>query len=195
MDGTTKAENNAIVSEYGQREMTVFPNGKTVITNSPTAMDMPKGTVVYNEEQTEKILKNKVTATGNAYANGTDPDGWFTLPDGTRARRVPYDDPAYDVTRKFEAYMKKTGENIDFIARSGLIRYDEEMGKLVKSVTNVNNVTNNNQNMQPSVRVDKIEITCPGVTSQEVMREVSNSLDKQFGHLSQRAMQEAYKRK
>lgn len=197
INGTTKAEDNAIVSEYGQREITVFPNGKTVLTDSPTAMKMPKGTVVYNEEQTEKILKNKVTATGNAYAKGTSKGNAgekYVLADGTVLTPVPYDDPIYDVTRKFEAYMKKTGDNVDIIARSSLIRYNNEMSEIEKSVTNVNNVTNNNRNMQPSIHVDKIEITCPGVTSQQVVNEVGMALDKQLGHLSQRAMQEAYKR-
>ena len=197
INGTTKAEDNAIVSEYGQREITVFPNGKTVLTDSPTAMKMPKGTVVYNEEQTEKILKNKVTATGNAYAKGTSKGNAgekYVLADGTVLTPVPYDDPIYDVTRKFEAYMKKTGDNVDIIARSSLIRYNNEMSEIEKSVTNVNNVTNNNRNMQPSIHVNKIEIMCPGVTSQQVVNEVGMALDKQLGHLSQRATQEAYKR-
>lgn len=167
LNGTTKAEKNAIVSEYGQREMTVFPNGKTVLTDTPTGMDMPKGTVVYNEEQTEKILKNKVTATGSAYAKGTSnvPVGEkFVLADGTVLTPVPYDDPAYDVTRKFEAYMEKTGNDIDIIARSGLIRYNNDMGEVVKNVTNVSNVTNNNRNMQPVIH-QEIHVTLPNVTN------------------------------
>ena len=118
----------------------------------------------------------------------------YVLADGTVLTPVPYDDPIYDVTRKFEAYMKKTGDNVDIIARSSLIRYNNEMSEIEKSVTNVNNVTNNNRNMQPSIHVNKIEIMCPGVTSQQVVNEVGMALDKQLGHLSQRATQEAYKR-
>ncbi|MEY8524716.1 hypothetical protein AALA90_17040, partial [Lachnospiraceae bacterium 38-10] len=161
LNGTTKAENNAVVSEYGQTEMTVFPNGRTVITDSPTAMKMPKGTVVYNEEQTEKILKNKGTVTSNAYVNGTSSRN--ISEGGTVLRRVPYDDPAYDIDRKFEAYMGKTGSNVDIITRSGLIRYDNDMGEVVKNVTNVSNVTNNNR--RDHVIHQEIHVTLPNVTN------------------------------
>ncbi|RKJ42449.1 hypothetical protein D7X98_19620, partial [bacterium 1XD8-76] len=167
LNGTTKAENNAVVSEYGQTEMTVFPNGRTVITDSPTAMKMPKGTVVYNEEQTEKILKNKGTVTSNAYVNGTSSrnisEETLILAGGTVLRRVPYDDPAYDIDRKFEAYMGKTGSNVDIITRSGLIRYDNDMGEVVKNVTNVSNVTNNNR--RDHVIHQEIHVTLPNVTN------------------------------
>ena len=54
---------------------------------------------------------------------------------------------------------------------------------------NVNNVTNN-RNVQPVINVGDVNVTCPGVTSQEVMREVGDALGKQIGHLSQRAIQE-----
>lgn len=64
-------EKNALRSEYGQTELTVYPNGKYEITNEPTVGNLPKGTAVYNEEQTKKILNNKGTSFGKAYANGT----------------------------------------------------------------------------------------------------------------------------
>ena len=57
--GLPKAEKNALVSEFGQTEMTVLPNGKTIITDEPTMMDLPKDTVIFNEEQTKQIINNK----------------------------------------------------------------------------------------------------------------------------------------
>ena len=39
-------EKNALVSEYGQTEMTALPDGTTIITDKPTIMDLPKGTVL-----------------------------------------------------------------------------------------------------------------------------------------------------
>ncbi len=45
--GLPKAEKNALVSEYGQTEMTVLPNGDTIITDEPTMMDLPKDTVIF----------------------------------------------------------------------------------------------------------------------------------------------------
>ena len=56
------------------------------------------------------------------------------------------------------------------------------MSEIEKSVTNVNNVTNNNRNMQPVV--NHINVTCPGVTSQQVAEQLGGvlgkELDKQF---------------
>lgn len=195
--GTLRAEKNAIVSEYGQREMTVFPNNKTIITDTPTAMDMPKGTVVYNEEQTDKILKGKVTATGKAYAEGTDDNGWWIGSDGHRYRDIRPGDHAWELQKAFEPLVNKILSGEMDIVSNAVFEGQKQMEQWSKNITYsniVNNVANNNQNMQPSIRVDKIEITCPGVTSQQVVNEVSMALDKQLGHLSQRAMQEAYKR-
>ena len=84
--GLPKSEKNALVSEYGQTEMTVLPDGKTIITDTPTLMDLPKDTVIYNEEETKKIMDNKVDVSGNAHADGTDDSIWTTLADGTRVR-------------------------------------------------------------------------------------------------------------
>lgn len=194
INGTKTDEKDAIVSEYGQREMTVFPNGKTVITDSPTAMDLPKGSVVYNEKQTEKILKNKVTATGNAYANGTDDEGWITLADGTKARPLQPGDRMYDMVQKVNVYLKRIDYNLDKLTPNSFYERNREMNKMADQISYVSSIANNNRNVQSGIHVDKIEITCPGVTSQQVVSEVSTALDKQFGHLSQRAMQEAYKR-
>ncbi len=85
--GLPKAEKNALVSEYGQTEMTVLPNGDTIITDEPTMMDLPKDTVIFNEEQTKKIMDNKVHVDGgaNTSSNGdvVQPNGDILKPDGT----------------------------------------------------------------------------------------------------------------
>ena len=46
---------------------------------------LPKGTVIFNEEQTEQIMQNKGEVVGNAYAKGTPhgEDKITYLPDGT----------------------------------------------------------------------------------------------------------------
>ena len=106
--------------------------------------------------------------------------------DGTGLRRVPYDNPAYDIDRKFEAYMEKTGSNIDIITRSGLIRYDNDMGEVVKNVTNVSNVTNNNRNMQPVINIG--DITVQGV------QDVTGFARAIKTHFSNAMLQEMYKR-
>lgn len=63
VDGLKHAEKNALRSEYGQPELTVYPNGKAELTTSPIMSDLPKGTVIYNEKQTMDILDGKSGAT------------------------------------------------------------------------------------------------------------------------------------
>lgn len=67
--GLQSSEKNALRSEYGQPELTIYPNGQYELTTKPTVSDLPKGTVIYNGEQTKKILKNN--GKGKAFANGT----------------------------------------------------------------------------------------------------------------------------
>lgn len=196
MDGLSHNEKNALVSEYGQTEMAVFPNGKTKIYTEPTLGDFPKGTVIYNEDQTKKLLRNKEHVSGNAYAKGTDADGWITLADGRQIRPLQPGDRTYDMMQKVENYLNSINGNIEKIMHNPLYDRQMEVEQIVNQITNntaINNVSNN-RNVQSGIHVDKIEITCPGVTSQQVVNEVSTALDKQLGHLSQRAMQEAYKR-
>ena len=48
--GTVHDEKNALRSEYGQPELTVYPNGKAELTTEPTMSDLPKDTVIYNHK-------------------------------------------------------------------------------------------------------------------------------------------------
>ena len=77
-NGLPHREKNALRSEYGQPELTVYPDGTTELTTQPVMSDLPKDTVIFNEEQTRRIMNGKGTILGNAYANGT-----ITLPNGT----------------------------------------------------------------------------------------------------------------
>lgn len=77
-NGLPHNEKNALRSEYGQPELTVYPDGTTELTTQPVMSDLPKDTVIFNEEQTRRIMNGKGTILGNAYANGT-----ITLPNGT----------------------------------------------------------------------------------------------------------------
>ena len=48
--GLAHDEKNALRSEYGQPELTVYPNGKAELTTEPTMSDLPKDTVIYNHK-------------------------------------------------------------------------------------------------------------------------------------------------
>ena len=178
--GLPKAEKNALVSEYGQTEMTVLPDGKTIVTDTPTMMNLPKDTVIYNEEQTKKILSNKIDVNGTAHADGTtDDEGWFTAADGTKLRPHRPGDRSYDLCQKIDAYLKSIDNNLDILTVNANARYEKDMTELEKHVTNnVNNVTNN-RNVQPVIN-GGINITCPGVTSKEVAQQVGVEVGRIF---------------
>lgn len=187
--GLPKAEKNALRSEYGQPELTVYPNGTTELTTSPVMSDLPKGTVIYNEEETKKIMDNKSNPVGNAHADGTDDSIWTTLADGTKVRPLQPGDKMYDLQQKFEAYFKSIDGNVEKLVPNSLYEQNREWNKLADQISYANSVVNN-RNVQPVINVGDVNVTCPGVTSQEVMREVGDVLGKQIGHLAQRAVQE-----
>lgn len=69
--GLAHDEELAVRSEFNQPELTIYPNGDVELTNSPTVGFLPKDTVIFNERQTRKLLNNKGSVKGRAYANGT----------------------------------------------------------------------------------------------------------------------------
>ena len=181
--GLSKAEKNALVSEYGQTEMTVLPNGNTIITDEPTMMDLPKDTVIYNEEQTKKIMDNKASVSGNAHADGTN-DGWWIGSDGHRYRNIQPGDRSYELQKAFEPLLNKWLSGEQEILSNAVFDGQKQMERWTKEITNntaINNVTANNK---PSVSIGDIYVTCPGVTEQQVAERIGSvlgrELDKQF---------------
>ena len=159
-EGLPKAEKNALVSEYGQTEMTVLPDGMTIITDEPTMMDLPKDTVIYNEEQTKKIMDNKIDVSGNAHADGTDDTIWTTLADGTKVRPLQPGDKMYDLQQKFEAYFKSIDGNLEKLVPNSFYEQNREWNKLADQITYANSVVNNKNVQQPvTIQVGDIHLT------------------------------------
>lgn len=159
-EGLPKAEKNALVSEYGQTEMTVLPDGKTIITDEPTMMDLPKDTVIYNEEQTKKIMDNKIDASGNAHADGTDDTIWTTLADGTKIRDLQPGDKMYDLQQKFEAYFKSIDGNLEKLVPNSFYEQNREWNKMADQISYANSVVNNKNVQQPvTIQVGDIHLT------------------------------------
>ena len=168
--------------------MTVLPDGKTIVTDTPTMMNLPKDTVIYNEEQTKKILSNKIDVNGTAHADGTDDDEWFILPNGERVREIRTGDRAYELQKAFEPLLKRIDGNLDILTTNANARYDKDMTELEKHVTNnVNNVTNN-RNVQPVVH-QNVTINCPNVTNESG----AENIRRELSTLSLKAMQEPLK--
>ena len=179
--GLPKDEKNALRSEYGQPELTVYPDGTTELTTEPTMSDLPKDTVIFNEEQTKRIMSNKGTIVGNAYA-----DGNAVLEKPSRfdnMRDLQPGDRMYDMFQKWNAYFEKNDHS--FIEPVNAIQKNTE--EIARSVSNVN--TNN---IQRSVNIGDINITCPGVTSNEVAKQITTELHKQIGGIALEALQESH---
>jgi len=190
--GLPKAEKNALVSEYGQTEMTVLPNGDTIITDEPTLMDLPKDTVIYNEEQTKKIMDNKVDVSGTAHAEGTSGSGKSSVSDNMY---VPYDpdfDPSgfWEICKKWDAYMESIDYNVDKLTTNAMYEQSRQMQEVINQVNNNTSIINNRN--QP-ITFGDIHVTCPGVTEQQVARyvpgAVKEELRKEFSGFSNLADQ------
>ncbi len=171
--GLPKSEKNALRSEYGQPELTVYPDGTTELTTQPTISDLPKGTVIFNEAQTKEIFQNKADTMGSVSASGSTGQsipGKPTLPPPQR--------PAFLVQQELqEECLAKTGSITDKILSplNMLSRNWKDMSGLTG---NINHINHNGQNQ--SVNVGGINITCPGVTSQEVARQLGTELNHIF---------------
>ena len=170
--GLANREKNALVSEYGQTEMTVLPNGKTIITDKPTMMDLPKDTVIFNEEQTKKIMDSKVDASGNAYASGTDNGSVPYQPTGELAALMDFCKQNVKSILKSEQEIALTVHEMQKQINNGIMSG-------INSVTNtaINNISNNNK---PGVVIGDINVTCPGVTSQQVAEQIGSVLGKEL---------------
>ena len=203
--GLPRDEENALVSEYGQTEMTVLPDGNTIITDEPTMMSLPKDTVIFNEGQTRKILDNKIDASGNAHpgGQGTDVESVPGIPEGyekislmdfirglqdknpadrkdIRTGEVNVEDRSLD-TRRSDAFIEdalKQMVNPVHIVTGHM----EKMANAAEQIGNMNNISNVMN--KPSVTIGDIHVTCPGVTSQQVAEQVGyvigDELNRQF---------------
>ena len=183
--GLKHDEKNALRSEYGQPELTVYPNGTTELTTSPVMSDLPKGTVIYNEEETKKIMDSKSNPVGNAHVDGTDDSIWTTLADGTKVRPLQPGDKMYDMVQKFDAYFKSIDGNLEKLVPNSFYEQNREWNKLADQITYANSVVNNNKN-QPVTVNQNVTLNCPNLTNNSGVEYVQ----KQLGHLSLKAYQE-----
>lgn len=183
--GLSHDEKLAVRSEYGQPELTVYPDGKAELTTKPTVSSLPKDTVVFNEEQTKKALSNEGQSVGKALANGTiaNPDGSFTTASGI----------TYTPLREGAVYelLKKIEENQITFDESMVTPMHSIRDQVQEMVNGVNNSYNTNNNRQ-QVNIGDIHVTCTGVTSQEVAKQVGDMLHKEFGGMALEALQETH---
>ncbi len=181
--GLPHNEKHALVSEYGQPELTVYPNGDVRLTTEPTMSELPKDTVIFNEEQTRRIMNNKGTVLGNAYTNGTTPVIQTPTNLPSYLRPLQEGDKMYDLIKKFDAHNELIQSQI--MPPVNAIQKNTEM--MARNISNVN--TNNNQR---SIEINMGDVVCKGVTAQEVAGEIGSALKRELGGMYQSATQMAY---
>lgn len=144
--------------------------------------DIKKGDIVFNHEQSVELLKNGHTSgRGKAYADGTVGGGKILTSDGSILRSLQPGDKMYDMMQKFDAYFKNIDGNLEKLVPNSYYDHQRQMENMVKQINYVSNISNNNK---PSVNIGDINVTCPGVTSQQVAEQlgsvIGKELDKQF---------------
>jgi len=181
--GLPEAEKNALRSENGQLELTLYPDGTTEITNKPIMSDLPKGTIIFNEDQTKQILNGKPYMKGRINEHGVAKfeNNVVVRPNGDVLHPLPDNHPIIQAQKKFEDMMKMGGmEAVTKPVTDSIMReHNKEIDKIISQL-NAGSVINNNKNVQPNINVGDIHVTCPGVTSQEVMRHLGGALDEKF---------------
>ena len=187
--GLPEAEKNALRSENGQLELTLYPDGTTEITNKPIMSDLPKGTIIFNEDQTKQILNGKPYMRGKINEHGVAKfeNNVVVRPNGDVLHPLPEDHPTRQMQQKFEAYMKKTN-SMETVVTSIMSERNKEMDKVINQL-NAGNVITNNKNVQPVIH-QNVTLSCPNVTNNTGVE----YLQKELEHLSLMARQEPLKR-
>ena len=183
----------SLVGELGQELWVHSADGtfETVGDNGPEWIKTAKGDLIFNHLQTKELLdKGNIVKTGIAYANGTAQysDGTTIMPDGSTLRPLQPGDKGWDLLQKFQPLVDKILSGEETIVSNAMYEGQRQFEKWTNEITNntaINNVVNN-RNMQPIV--NHINVTCPGVTEQQVAERLGNvigqELNKQFNGFS-----------
>ncbi len=165
--GLPHDEKNALRSEYGQPELTVYPDGKAELTTEPVMSDLPKGTVIFNEEQTRQIMNNKGEVV-EAYKSGTVrmSDGTVITPEGKVHYPLTPSDRTYQMMKKFEEYFAAN--------KDAFIKPANAMNNAAEVMKTVIETINNNNTMNRNINVDVGGVHVHGVQNPEEFSDVVN---------------------
>lgn len=183
--GLAAPEKNALLSEYSQPEMAVFPDGRHKLYTKPTLADLPKGTVIYNEGQTEKLLREKERISGSAPAAKIQPSK--AAPDEPKSFPIEPGDRAWELVRKAKDFLAIWPPDSAQPISSAVFEHQRQMETLTNRIDHISNIQNNMS--RPGITIGDINITCPGVTSQEVARQIGVEVNHLFNGLHLDAMQ------
>ncbi|MDE7045813.1 MAG: hypothetical protein K2O97_12525, partial [Acetatifactor sp.] len=192
-DWGVREAGRTLVGELGRELWVHAKDGsfETVGDSGPEFIRTEKGDLIFDHLRTRELLsKGRITEyrglaaeslPGDRIAREYGEDAVLT-PDGTVL--LPYDPhkdptPFGEIYRKWHAHMAK----LDDREREDFLRIDtvsEKSRKMPDATNQINNTSIVTQNNRPSINVGDINITCPGVTSQAVMREVRTALTREF---------------
>lgn len=147
-DGLSRAEKNALISEYNQPELVIYPNGAYKLFTSPTVTDLPKDTVVLNEEQTKKAIQgNSGITEGKAFDDGT-------VPGHPELRELQPGDATYDMLKKVEEYFSKNTDAL--IMNTNVLEKQRE--RIINDARNISNNVVNNQQQAVNLSIGDIHV-------------------------------------
>lgn len=174
-------EKQALLGELGYE--IIVRNGRffTVGENGAEMFPIKKGDIVFNHEQSKQLLKNgHISGRGKAYADGTVGN---SLASGI-LRELQPGDHGYELNQLAEQLKNKM---IDF---GEVIPRITDIDKNVDSITkNMNSINNNNSMRQIYNTIENVNVTCPGITSDDVARQIGSALRKEFSGMSINAYQ------
>lgn len=204
--GTANAQGNwgikesgrTLVGELGQEIWVHSKEGtfETVGDNGAEFINPEKGDIIFNHMQTRQLLdKGNIISRGKAYA-----DGSVLVNGNVKTPVIPMEQLSFlEYQERLEKCAAALGRSVEELLNPlNIIALDIKketgMGRFMENINNVSNVTNN-KNVQPSISVGDINITCPGVTSQEVAKQIGIEVNKLFNGFSSDAYQYSMIRK
>lgn len=167
-----------LVGELGPEMVVRGSRFFTVGNNGAEFVNLQKGDIVFNHKQTHELLKNgHITNRGNALADGTVNNKKLAFADN---------DPIKIRQKLFDDYVNRMGGIMNVLV--------PPVNAIQKNTENMVNNSFNNMNtgrLLPSITIGDVNVTCPGVTSQEVMEQVGAALNRNFAGMSLDALQQS----
>ncbi len=137
--------------------------------------DLPKGTVIFNEEQTKRIMNNEGEELGNAYNDGT-----IILADGTELRPLNPGDKEYWMAKKFDEFFKNN--------RDAFLMPTNAMFQAAESMDRIAEIINNNNYHQ--IQNNTYNVSLPNVTNEstaaQLMRELRELPRETYQYINRR---------
>ena len=137
-----------------------------------------------NAPNAAAVYANAVTASPGSGNPAGVPEGAIVTANGKVLMPLQPGDRMYGMVQKFNVYLDGINHNVEKLVPNSFYERNAKLNEVSSQVTNssiVNNIANN-RNMQPVIN-GGLNITCPGITSQEVARQVGIKVNDMFNGL------------